>query len=67
MSGKVGVHGVSEVAEFELSAATRISGLSVGAAIVPSHVDWEGWGPGTQGGKSSVSAWRGEPLPFCAV
>ena len=62
--GKVGVYGVSKGAEFALSAATRMDGIAAVAAIVPTDVNWEGWGPGTKDGQSSSFSWRGEPLPF---
>jgi hypothetical protein len=34
------------------------------AAIVPSDVIWEGWGPGSTSGETSSFSWRGEPLDF---
>lgn len=62
--GPVGLYGVSKGAEFALSAASRIGGFAAVAAIVPSDVVWEGWGPGTVEGESSSFSWGGEPLPF---
>ena len=38
--------------------------FSAVAAIVPSDVVWEGWGPGTVDGVSSSFSWRGVSLPF---
>ena len=60
----IGLYGVSKGAEFALLAASKIDGFSAVAAIVPSDVVWEGWGPGTVEGESSSFSWRGEPLPF---
>ena len=60
----IGLYGVSKGAELALLAGERIDGLAAIAAIVPSDVVWEGWGPGTEPGRSSSFSWRGEPLPF---
>ncbi len=60
----IGVYGVSKGAEFALIGGTKIDGFAAIAAIVPTDVVWEGWGPGTEAGKSSSFSWRGEPLPF---
>ena len=60
----VGVYGVSKGAEFALLGASLIDGFDAVAAIVPTDVVWEAWGPGTVEGESSSFSWRGEPLPF---
>ena len=60
----IGLYGVSKGAEFALLAASLIEGFDAVAAIVPSDVVWEGWGPGIIEGESSSFSWRGEPLPF---
>ena len=63
-SDRIGLYGISKGAEFVLLAASRIEGFAAVAAIVPSDVVWEGWGPGTEPGLSSGFSWQGEPLPF---
>ncbi|MCD9026723.1 dienelactone hydrolase family protein [Luteimonas sp. BDR2-5] len=60
----IGIYGVSKGAEFALAGASLIDGFHAVAAIVPSDVIWEAWGPATVGGESSGFSWRGEPLPF---
>ncbi len=60
----VGVYGVSKGAEFALLGASLIDGFDAIAAIVPTDVVWEAWGPGTVEGESSSFSWRGKPLPF---
>ena len=60
----IGIYGVSKGAEFALIAGSLIEGFAAIAAIVPSDVVWEGWGPGTQPGQSSSFSWQGDPLPF---
>jgi len=61
---RIGVLGVSKGAEFALNAAVRYPWLRSMVAIVPSDVNWEGWGPGTVPGRSASFAWQGQPLPF---
>lgn len=61
---RVGVYGVSKGAEFALLAGSLIEGFAAVAAIVPSDVVWEGWGPGTEWGQNSSFSWQSEPLPF---
>lgn len=61
---RIGMFGVSKGAEFALAAASRMSGFAAVAAIVPTDVIWEGWGPGTSTGRSSGFSWRGVPLAF---
>lgn len=61
---RIALYGVSKGAEFALEGASRIDGFRAVAAIVPSDVIWEGWGPGTVAGEVSSFSWRGEPLPF---
>ena len=63
-SDRIGLYGISKGAEFVLLAASRIEGFAAVAAIVPSDVVWEGWGPGTEAGLSSGFSWQGEPLSF---
>lgn len=60
----IGLYGVSKGAEYALLGASLIDGFSAVAAIVPSDVVWEGWGPGTTEGESSSFSWRGNPLAF---
>lgn len=60
----IGLYGVSKGAEFALLGGSLIDGFSAVAAIVPTDVVWEAWGPGTVEGESSSFSWRGEPLPF---
>lgn len=63
-SDAIALYGVSKGAEFALLAGERIDGFAAIAAIVPSDVVWEGWGPGTTPGETSSFSWNGEPLPF---
>jgi dienelactone hydrolase len=63
-ASRIGVIGTSKGAEFALLAATRMPWIKSVVAVVPSDVVWEGWGPGTEPGKRSSFAWRGEPLAF---
>lgn len=60
----IGIYGVSKGAEFALLAGSLIDGFAAVAAIVPSDVVWEGWGPGTTAGQNSSFSWQGKPLPF---
>lgn len=60
----IGIYGVSKGAEFALLVGSLADGIAGIAAIVPSDVVWEGWGPGTEPGASSSFSWRGEPLAF---
>jgi dienelactone hydrolase len=61
---RIGVVGTSKGAEFALLAATRMPWVRSVVAWVPSDVVWEGWGPGTEPGRSSSFSWQGKPLPF---
>ncbi len=61
---RIGVVGTSKGAEFALLAALRFSWLRAVAAIVPSDVVWEGWGPGVEAGRRASFAWKGEPYAF---
>ncbi|MDZ7628598.1 MAG: acyl-CoA thioester hydrolase/BAAT C-terminal domain-containing protein [Parvularculaceae bacterium] len=64
--GAIGIYGVSKGAEFALLAGSLIDGFAAIAAIVPSDVVWEGWGPGTSPGESSSFSWGGKgPLALC--
>lgn len=61
----VGVMGLSKGAEFALLGCSKYAWIAATAAIVPSDVVWEGWGPASAGtGLSSSFSWQGEPLPF---
>ena len=60
----IGIYGVSKGAEFALLAGSLIDGFAGIAAIVPTDVVWEGWGPGTRSGKTSSFSWQGVPLSF---
>ena len=61
---QIALYGASKGAELVLAAASRIEGFEAVAAIVPSDVIWEGWGPGTTPGEVSSFSWRGQALPF---
>lgn len=63
-SDAIGILGGSKGAEMALLAGSYIDGFAAIAAIAPSDVVWEGWGPGTTSGTVSSFSWRGEPLPF---
>jgi dienelactone hydrolase len=63
-SARIGVMGTSKGAEFALIAASRMPWIAAVAAIVPSDVVWEGWGPGVQGDTRSSFSWKGQALPF---
>lgn len=64
-AGRIGLYGVSKGGEFAILAASRFPWLKAVAAIVPSDVVWEGWGPGvTKADTRSSFAWAGKPLPF---
>src|SRR3990167_4572765 len=56
--------GTSKGAEFALIAGTKMPWIKAIAAIVPTDVVWEGWGPAAAPGKSSSFAWRGKALDF---
>lgn len=60
----IGILGGSKGAEMALLAGSLIDGFAAIAAIVPSDVVWEGWGPGVKPGTVSSFSWRGESLPF---
>ena len=60
----IGLYGVSKGAEFVLAGASRIDGFAAVAAIVPSDVVWEGWGPNAKPGEVSSFSWQGEAVPF---
>ncbi len=64
-ASRIGLYGVSKGGEFAAIAASRLSWLGAVAAVVPSDVVWEGWGPGvTADDTRSSFSWRGRPLPF---
>lgn len=62
---RIGLLGISKGGEFAIIAASRFAWLKAVAAIVPSDVVWEGWGPsvGADDSRSSF-AWRGRPLAY---
>lgn len=64
---RIGVMGTSKGAEFALLAGVQMPWIKAIAAIVPSDVVWEGWGPtpGPTGVRSSF-AWQGQPYAFLA-
>lgn len=62
---RIGLYGVSKGGEFAIIAASRFSWLKAVAAIVPSDVVWEGWGPDVEVDDTRSSfSWVGQPLPF---
>lgn len=61
---RIGVMGTSKGAEFALLAAVRMPWIRAVAAIVPTDVVWEGWGPEVPSGQRSSFAFKGQPLPF---
>lgn len=62
-AGRVGLMGTSKGAEFVLLAGTRFPWVKSVAAMVPTDVVWEGWGPGGVTNTPSF-AWKGEPYAF---
>jgi hypothetical protein len=63
-AARIGVIGTSKGAEFALLAAARMPWIRAVAALVPSDVVWEGWGPGVQPDTRSSFSWKGQPLPY---
>lgn len=64
-ASRIGLYGISKGAEFALAAASRMPWVKAVAAIVPSDVVWEGWGPAAPGADQRSSfAWRGKALPW---
>ncbi len=63
-AARLGVIGTSKGAEFALLAATRMPWIRAVAAIVPSDVVWEGWGPDIAEGTRASFAWQGQPYAF---
>jgi dienelactone hydrolase len=61
---RIALHGTSKGAEFALLAAVNLPWVTSVAAIVPTDVIWEGWGPGTEAGKRSSFAYNGMPFAF---
>ena len=61
---RTGVYGVSKGGEYALLAGAYLDDFAAIAAIVPSDVVWEGWGPGTRPGENSSFSLAGKPLPF---
>ena len=64
-ASRIGVMGTSKGAEFVLLAGVKMPWIQAVAAIVPTDVVWEGWGPtpGPVGVRASF-AWQGEPYAF---
>lgn len=63
---RIGLMGTSKGAEFVLLAGTRMPWVKAVAAIVPTDVVWEGWGPGVAPGQRSSFSWQGKPFDFVA-
>ncbi len=64
-ASRIGVMGTSKGAEFVLLAGVKMPWIKAVAAIVPTDVVWEGWGPGPGPvGVRSSFAWKGEPYAF---
>lgn len=61
---RIGLYGVSKGAEFVLLAGQYLQGIDAIAAIVPTDVVWEGWGPKLKEGEPSSFSFEGEPLAF---
>lgn len=62
---RIGLYGVSKGGEFSMIAASRFAWLKAVAAIVPSDVVWEGWGPNVKADDTHSSfSWRGRPLSY---
>ncbi|MBL8519410.1 MAG: acyl-CoA thioesterase/BAAT N-terminal domain-containing protein [Betaproteobacteria bacterium] len=61
---RIALHGTSKGAEFALIAGSEFGWIKAIAALVPTDVVWEGWGPGVEPGKRASYALRGKPLPF---
>lgn len=61
---RFGVWGASKGAEFALIAAANYPWIDAVAAIVPTDVVWEGWGPDAKAGASSSFSFKGKGLPF---
>jgi hypothetical protein len=64
-ASKIGLYGVSKGGEFAIIAASRFAWLKAVAAVVPSDVVWEGWGPNVPKDDTRSSfSWHGQPLPY---
>lgn len=65
-SKRIGVLGYSKGAEFALIAASKMDWIGAVAAIVPSDVVWQGWGPDVNppDSRRSSFSYRGKSLPF---
>ena len=65
-ASRIGVLGVSKGAEFALIAASKMPWIRSVAAIVPSDVVWQGWGPDVIPPDSMRSSFSfgGKALPF---
>ena len=64
-ASRIGVMGTSKGAEFVLLAGVKMPWIKAVAAIVPTDVVWEGWGPGPGPvGVRASFAWKGEPYAF---
>lgn len=61
---RIGLYGYSRNAAFVLLAATYFDWVKAVAAIAPSDVVYEGWGPGVELGTTSSYSWMGEPLAY---
>lgn len=63
-SGAIAVFGASKGAEYALLGGWLLGGFAAIAAVVPSDVVWEGWGPGSATGQTPSFSWQGAPLDF---
>lgn len=62
---RIGLYGVSKGGEFSIIAASRFPWLKAVAAVVPSDVVWEGWGPNVKADDTRSSfSWNGRPLDY---
>ncbi|MBB5205050.1 dienelactone hydrolase [Inhella inkyongensis] len=61
---RIGLMGTSKGAEFALIAGSKMPWIKAIAAIVPTDVVWEGWGPGIEPGQRASFSWQGKPLDF---
>lgn len=65
-ASRIALLGVSKGAEFALVAASKMPWITAVAAIVPSDVVWQGWGPDVipAGSRRSSFSYGGKALPF---
>lgn len=65
-ASRIALFGVSKGAEFALIAASKMKWVTSVAAIVPTDVVWQGWGPDVvpAGSMRSSFSYAGKALPF---